>query len=179
MIAKKKLAFDTRIMQITSKAPKAAKKAEKAAPAPKAPKAPKATEKAPKAAEKAAAPKAAAAAKKAPEKAAAAAPKATEKALDIHINKTGRFCFSATAKERMADYLYPKGHCIVEVKGNTVRLDMVSKAAENTTPVRDASGRPYISATKAIKPLGFDGSQSYDFVAKAYGKAGFEFVFAA
>jgi hypothetical protein len=44
--------------------------------------------------------------------------------------------------------------------------------------VRDANGRPYVSAACQLKQLGFDGFRSYDIEARPYRKAGFEFELA-
>jgi hypothetical protein len=60
-------------------------------------------------------------------------------------------------------------------KGGNIRLSPTAKEGADTLPVRDGSGRPYISATKQFKPLGFDGSKPYDIEAKPYGNSGFEF----
>ncbi len=117
-----------------------------------------------KAAVKADAPKAALKAKDSPKAALA---------LAIHINKTGRVCFAKAAAARLGDAPY----CTVSIEGKIVRLEPTKKA-DGALPVRDASGRPYISATRQFKPLGFDGSRPYDIEAKAFGTAGFEFSLA-
>lgn len=151
-------------LKLTNKiAPKAASKTVKAEPkaAPKA--APKADAKA--------APKAVKAEPKAEPK---AAPKKPE-TFAIHINKTGRLCFGKDAAVRLGDTPF----CEIEVdeKARIIRLE-ASKKSEGNLPVRDAAGRPYVSATKQFKPLGFDGSRSYDCEAKPYGIGGFEFKMA-
>jgi outer membrane biosynthesis protein TonB len=152
---------------------KATPKAEAAPAAPAAAPKPEAKPKAPAAAPKPEAkPKAPAAAPKPeakPKAEAAPKPKATEFA--IHINKTGRVCFGKDAAERLGDSPF----CTLKIDGKIVRLEPVKKEVEGAIPVRDASGRPYISATKQFKPLGFDGSRPYDIEAKPYGNAGFEF----
>lgn len=61
------------------------------------------------------------------------------------------------------------------IDNGTVRLEPSKKQTEGALPVRSASGRPYVSATKQFKPLGFDGSRPYDIEAKPFGNAGFEF----
>ncbi len=91
--------------------------------------------------------------------------------LAIHVNKTGRVCFGAAAAARLGDAPY----CTLTIDGKLVRLEPAKKDGNGALPVRDASGRPYISATRQFKPLGFDGSRPYDIEAKPFGSAGFEF----
>uniref|UniRef100_Q01RL7 Uncharacterized protein n=1 Tax=Solibacter usitatus (strain Ellin6076) TaxID=234267 RepID=Q01RL7_SOLUE len=98
-------------------------------------------------------------------------PKGNPNAFAIHVNKTGRVCFGKDAAERMGDSPF----CKLWIEGKLVRLGPTKKEVEGAVLVRDASGRPYISATKQFKPLGFDGSRAYDCEAKPYGNAGFEF----
>lgn len=126
---------------------------------------------APKAAKAPKAPKAAA--PKAPK---AAAPKAAEKApaLAIHINKTGRVCFGKDAAVRLGGIEAINKHMAMKIEEGLVRIDIAAPGAD-TLPIRDGGGRPYISATRQFKPLGFDGSKPYDLEAKPYGTAGFEF----
>jgi hypothetical protein len=121
----------------------------------------------PKAAPKAAAPKAAKAESK-PK----SAPKAAPNALDIHINKTGRVCFSKTAADRLGEAKY----VAITIDKRTVRFEPLAKEREGAVPVRDGGGRPYISATKQLKTLGFDGSKPYDIEAKPLNAHGFEFT---
>jgi hypothetical protein len=126
-------------------------------------------------------PKAKKAAKKAEPKKAAkkAAPKAEPKAkkadkadtFAIHINKTGRVCFGRDAAVRLGEAAY----LTITIEGKTIRFSAAKAEGENTVPVRDANGRPYVSCTKQFKPLGFDGSEAIDIEAKPYGNAGFEF----
>lgn len=112
----------------------------------------------------------------------AAAPKAAAPAKDtlaIHINKTGRVCFAKDAAARLESAFKPtdkQKFCTLAVddKGN-VRMEPSAKQTDGALIIRDASGRPYVSATKQFKPLGFDGSRPYDIEAKPYGAAGFEF----
>jgi hypothetical protein len=141
-------------------------KAVKAAPAaPKASKAPAAPNKASKAAP--AAPKAAPKASKAP---------AAPKAFGIHINKTGRVCFSSTAAARIPADM---PHARVLADGKKISIIPVAKFAEDTTEIRFAGNRPYISATKILKGTGlFDGSKSFDFEAAPINGCGFQFVMA-
>jgi hypothetical protein len=110
-------------------------------------------------------------AKTAAAKPAAPAAKSNPNAFAIHINKTGRLCFSKPAADRLGQ---PK-YCLLAIDKGIVRIEPTNKDSENAVPVRDASGRPYISATKQFKPLGFDGSRPYDIDAKPYGNGGFEF----
>jgi hypothetical protein len=91
-------------------------------------------------------------------------------ALAIHVNKTGRVCFGREAAVRLGKPEY----CAVSVDKGVIRIEPTKKA-DGALPVRDASGRPYISATRQFKPLGFDGSRAYDCDAKPYGSSGFEF----
>jgi hypothetical protein len=91
--------------------------------------------------------------------------------LAIHINKTGRVCFGKAAAERLGDSPF----CTLTIDGKLVRLEPAKKDGNGALPVRDASGRSYISATRQFKPLGFDGSRPYDIEAKPFGTAGFEF----
>jgi hypothetical protein len=114
-------------------------------------------------------------AKAMPEAKAASKPAAVAKpaadTLAIHINKTGRVCFGKQAAARLGESPF----CTLTIEGQRIRLEPTKEAADGALPVRDASGRPYISATKQFKPLGFDGSRPYDIDAKPYGNAGFEF----
>ena len=112
-------------------------------------------------------------ARKAPAK---ADPKPTAKprkgeTFAIHVNKTGRVCFGKEAAARIGDSRF----CTLAAEKGIIRLQPTNKATEDALPVRDASGRPYISATKQFKPLGFDGTRAMDIDAKPYGNAGFEF----
>ena len=91
-------------------------------------------------------------------------------AFKIHINSTGRVCFGRDAAARLGNPPY----CALTIDGKIVRLEPTKKA-DGAIEVHSASGRPYISATRQFKPLGFDGSRPYDIEAKAYGAAGFEF----
>lgn len=104
-------------------------------------------------------------------KAAKAPAKAKAEAYDIHINKTGRVCFSKLAAERLGDAPF----CKLSIDGKLIRIEPSKKDIDGALTVRDASGRPYISATRQFKPLGFDGSRPYDIEAKPFGAAGFEF----
>ena len=117
-------------------------------------------------------------AKAAPAKAAPAAkaaPKADTYAL--HLNKTGRLCIGSDAAERLNTGLGQTKntrYALLKIEGKIIRLIPQKKSSDGTLPVRDGGGRPYVSATKAFKSLGFDGSDSLDFEAKAYGAAGLE-----
>ena len=115
-----------------------------------------------------------AAKKAAPKAEPKAAKKAASESLKIHINKTGRVCFGRDAAARMGE----SKHMLLTIEGKIVRMDRAKSEGENTVPVRDANGRPYVSCTKQFKPLGFDGSESLDIEAKPYGSAGFEFKLA-
>jgi hypothetical protein len=121
-----------------------------------------------------AAPKAEAASKAAPK----AAPKAAAapKAFGIHINKTGRVCFSAIAAARIPAEL---AHVEVKADGKKITIQPVAKFSETSTELRWAGNRPYISATKILKATGlFDGSKSFDFEAAPINGCGFQFVMA-
>src|SRR5215472_11364843 len=100
--------------------------------------------------------------------------KASEKrastALEIHINKTGRVCFGKNAAARIGDL----GHMLITAEGKHVRVVAKEEATENTVEIRRANGRPYVSATRFLKPLGFDGSKPLDIEATAYNSHGFE-----
>ena len=96
--------------------------------------------------------------------------RAKAEAFAIHVNKTGRVCFGKLAAARLGNPPY----CALTIDGKIVRLEPTKKA-DGAIEVHSASGRPYISATRQFKPLGFDGSRPYDIEAKAYGAAGFEF----
>jgi hypothetical protein len=108
---------------------------------------------------------------------AAPAPAPAKDTLAIHVNKTGRVCFAKDAAARLAAFFgeSQSRYCLLAIDGGIVRLEPSKKQADGALPVRDASGRPYVSATKQFKPLGFDGSRPYDIEAKPYGAAGFEF----
>ena len=170
-------------MKLTSKMPKA-DKAAKAAPKAEEPKADKA---APKAEEpKAEEPKADKAAPKAAkaDKAAKAAPKADKaeepKVFPIHLNKTGRVCFSAIAGKRLLagkPIEETELFATLKVEGKTIRIEPSKKQIEGAVAVGNGGGRPYISAMKAFKELGYDGSAGKDFEARPYGAAGFEFKY--
>jgi nucleoid-associated protein YgaU len=145
-------------------APKA-KEAKKAAPKGKAKEAKKAAA-APKEAKKAEP-------KEAPKKAAAAAD-----TFALHLNKTGRLCIGAAAAERLGEAPF----CVLKIEGKICRLIPEKKEVEGALPVKYADSefciRPYVSATKQFKALGFDGSEPKAFEAKPYGQGGFEFRYA-
>ena len=104
---------------------------------------------------------------------------APEAELEIHVNKTGRVCFGRNAAARLAsagfaiDTVY---HMTMAIdKGGLIRLSPTFTASDDTKEVRAGGGRPYISATREFKPLGFTGDKALDIEnVKAYGKAGFE-----
>lgn len=108
----------------------------------------------------------------------AAAPKApnndASSALEIHINKTGRVCFGRAAAARIGDMAF----MTAIIEGKQVRLVATAKQADGSLLIRRANGRPYLSATKLLKPLGFDGTKALDIEAKAYNSHGFEFKMA-
>jgi hypothetical protein len=110
------------------------------------------------------------------------AAKPASDALDLHLNKTGRLCIGKNAAARMGFDAGKTSHgfmlYVIEEKSRLVRLEWSARDAENALEVRNGGGRPYISATKQFKPLGFDGSQSRDIEAKPYGTKGFEFKLA-
>jgi hypothetical protein len=120
-----------------------------------------------------AAPKAPAVSKAAPK--ASKAP-AAPKAFGIHINKTGRVCFSSTAAARIPAEL---AHVEVKADGKKITIQPVAKFSETSTELRWAGNRPYISATKVLKATGlFDGSKSFDFEAAPINGCGFTFMMA-
>jgi hypothetical protein len=101
-------------------------------------------------------------------------PQTASRLLAIHINKTGRVCFGKDAAARLGEAKYLS----VAIDGETIRLDTLDNVQEGALTVRDANGRPYVSAACQLKQFGFDGSRSYNIEAKPYGKAGFEFELA-
>jgi hypothetical protein len=103
-----------------------------------------------------------------------AADKANSTAFALHVNKTGRLCFGKDAAKRLTDYL-PNGFMSIAVTDGNIQLEPSNKKAEGMVDIRDGGGRPYISAAKQMKPLGFDGSRAYDCIARPFGAAGFEF----
>jgi hypothetical protein len=163
-----------------AKAAKAEPKAAKAKAAKAEPKAAKAEPKAAKAAKAAKAePKAAKAAKAAAAepKAAKAAKAAAGSTIAIHINKTGRVCFGKLASERIGKDF---SHAAVQAEGKTIQIVPTSKAGDNTTEIRWAGNRPYISATKVLKATGaFDGSKAFDIEALPLNSHGFKFQIGA
>lgn len=107
-------------------------------------------------------------------KPAAAAAKPAAKPADsfaIHVNKTGRVCFSAAAAARLGD----AKHMALIIADGLVQMTPATKATDSTLPIRDAAGRPYVSATRQFRPLGFDGSKAINVIAKPHGAAGFAF----
>lgn len=112
----------------------------------------------------------AAAAKAAPKK--AAAPKAAAE-LALHINKTGRVCFNKTAAERLgekADYM------AITVNGKAVRMTPTAKGTEGAVDINRANGRPYVSAMRLLKGLGFTGEESVDVIARPVNGTSLEFT---
>jgi hypothetical protein len=105
-----------------------------------------------------------------------AAPKDKAKAdgFAIHVNKTGRVCFGNDAAERISAFV-PDGFMTLEIANDLVRLQPTNNSVDGALPIRDASGRPYVSATRQFKALGFDGRRALDIEAKPFGKAGFTF----
>ena len=110
-----------------------------------------------------------------PEAKPAAKPEAKPDTIALHLNSTGRLCFGKAAAARIPDNA---AHMAMAIDKGLVRIELAKKAADDTLPVRWASGRPYISATKQFKPLGFDGSRAYDIAAKPFGDTGLEFKLA-
>ena len=107
------------------------------------------------------------------------APKAKDE-FEIHINNTGRICFGKDEAARLEGYDYCS--IAVDEAKKLIRLEPARKQAEGAKEIKYADKeykiRPYISATREMKPLGFDGSRPYDCIAKPYGAAGFEFKLA-
>lgn len=99
----------------------------------------------------------------------AAAP--TNGDLAIHINKTGRVCFGRAAAERIGELAW----MTVAAAGKGLRMVAKAKETEGALPIRRANGRPYVSATRALKDFGFDGTKAYDVEASAHNATGFEF----
>lgn len=96
------------------------------------------------------------------------APKNTD--LAIHVNKTGRVCFGKVAAARLDGYKY----MVITVDGQTITFVPHSKPREGAVNIGDASGRPYVSATKLLKQVGFDGSKPLDLIATPVGDAGLQ-----
>ena len=108
------------------------------------------------------------------------ASKATDKAskadtYKLHLNRTGRLCIGKEAAERMGEAPF----CKLSIEGKTVRLEPSKKESADALAVRYADPeyqvRPYVSASKAFKTLGWDGAEGIDIEAKPYGSSGFEF----
>lgn len=99
-------------------------------------------------------------------------------AYALHLNNTGRLCFSSQAAARLGEWLDKPVDIDIDEKSRLVRLDIAKKASEDTLSLKDGGGRPYVSITKRIKALGFAagaGATAYALEAKPYGKSGFEF----
>jgi hypothetical protein len=115
-----------------------------------------------------AAPKPTAAPKAEPKKAAA-------NTFALHLNKTGRLCIGKEAAARLGENQY----CLLMIEGKTVRLEPKAKPVDGAIEVKYADSeyalRPYISASKAWKALGWTGAEGIDIEAKPYGSSGFEF----
>ena len=99
------------------------------------------------------------------------APRADNGILAIHINATGRVCFGRAAAARIAGL----SHMLMTAEGKLVRMLAKKEATENTVEIRHANGRPYVSATRFLKPLGFDGTKPLDIGAAPYNSHGSEF----
>jgi hypothetical protein len=67
---------------------------------------------------------------------------------------------------------------LITIDGKQVRMVAKKDATDNTIEIRRANGRPYVSATGILKPLGFDGSKALDIESAAYNSHGFEFKLA-
>ena len=100
------------------------------------------------------------------------------KGFDIHVNNTGRVCFGRSAAARLSeagftiDVVY---YMLLVIDKGIIRLEPTLKESE--IEVRNGGGRPYISLTRQMRPLGFEpNTGALDVVAKPYGKAGFEFA---
>ena len=98
----------------------------------------------------------------------------------IHINPSGRICFNSEAVERMGRPAY----VAMTIDGDIIRLVPTEKASANTLRVRkekknrEGWSRPYISAARQLRPLGFvRHKRGYDIDPKSYGDSGFEFEF--
>jgi len=102
-----------------------------------------------------------------------AEPKANTFAL--HLNKTGRLCIGKDAAERLGESPF----IALKIEGKIVRLEPKAKETEGAIEVKYADSqyalRPYISASKAWKSLGWTGAEGIDIEARPYGTAGFEF----
>jgi hypothetical protein len=102
----------------------------------------------------------------------AAKPASAESAaLAIHINKTGRVCFGKTAAARIGEL----ARMLITIDGKQVCMVAKKEATENTVEIRRANGRPHVSVTRFLKPLGFYGTKALDIEAAAYKSHGFEF----
>lgn len=109
-------------------------------------------------------------------KARAAKPAAEKKpaangALSIHINKTGRVCFGKAAALRIGDL----GFMTIAAEGKAVKMTARKDATEGALDINRANGRPYVSAMRLLKGLGFTGKDALDVEAKAVNGHGFEF----
>jgi hypothetical protein len=94
----------------------------------------------------------------------------------IHINKTGRICFNQEAQEHMGNPKFMKA----EVNGRVIRLKPTDEEINGALLVSYPEKRVYISEGQALpllKPLGFDGSRSYDHGINFCDDGGFEFEF--
>lgn len=104
-------------------------------------------------------------------------PKAEPKAdtFSLHLNKTGRLCIGKEAAERLGDAPF----VALKIEGKIVRLLPEKKESDSTIAVKYADPeytlRPYVSASKAWKSLGWTGAEGIDIEAKPYGNGGFEF----
>jgi hypothetical protein len=98
-----------------------------------------------------------------------AAPKAASTELEVHINPSGRVCFGKLAAARIGDM----GFMTITHEGKVLR--MVATNRETETPIRRASGRPYISATKELKAAGLFNDEAADLVPQPYNHHGFDF----
>ncbi len=93
--------------------------------------------------------------------------------LALHVNHSGRICFGKTAAERINGLQFMT--IVTDEAARTMKLIARKDEADDAVAIRSASGRPYISALKQLKSLGFTGDDSLDVLADAIDHNGFSF----
>jgi hypothetical protein len=90
----------------------------------------------------------------------------------IRINPTGRVLFRNAAAVRVGNSRFMN---VVIIDEGLIRFESSNKPTEDALNIHKQQGSRYVTATRFLRRLGFDGSKPYNIEASPYGNRGFEF----